>query len=513
MNDNSISWSIYDPNNPKSNRSDTHIIMLLIIRVIDYLFGLFNWLTSFIPKIVTPFGYCFDHNNNNHIKRITNSFSGDFFELVDLGIFRYLLNLARIHRTKPYVKFRLCTKKFILILDTELTKLILKSKIVKRGLAYEKLTTFFGYGIFTSWDQDRWQHQKNIGLVLLHGLSLKSMSFDMYKITCSDANRYCSMESIDAVLMTSQIGLYIFCDCVLGVDVRDIGEDLAPKINEILAHINGALEPFDIPFTSTTNRYNSNVKFVHNWMSTVLDRVKKSAYRNIFIDELLKLDSKQQIELMISMVLGGHETSGRVIFDVLYEINKNRAYFYRIRKEADKHFAKRDNMDHDDVFYSGNFDFLRAILMESLRMYPPVWLLSRTPTSDLVTKFTTIKKDTIILLSPLIIQRQEELWPNAEVFDPDRFLSQPQSQPQPQSQSQSQPQPQLSDTFFPFALGNEKCPAEKFAIMEPMIIIAALVRNFDIEFVDRDIPTPRPMSAGTFRLFDQLYIRMRRRQH
>ena len=206
-------------------------------------------------------------------------------------------------------------------------------------------------------------------------------------------------------------------------------------------------------------------------MRIVLERVKHNlrcgAKSNLFIDNLLVMDPDQQIEIMISIVLGGHETSGRLILGALFEMMRNPIHIELVRAEIDTYntfkyntfdnntFELESKIDHGAIFNSGHFKYCHLLIKESLRLYPPVWLLSRTCDDDLVIDDLTIKANTMILLSPLIIQRLEKYWgSNAEVFDPLRFETDNNNN-------------DLSKIFFPFVVGREMCPEDKFAVMEP----------------------------------------------
>lgn len=503
----SISWSIDNKLNPSKSSANPHFITTIGLCIMDLIYriiiNIMNYIYSFI-MLMLGLG-----TNNSLISKpsIHNKypFSKDLNELMDKGIFRFILDRVENSKNSKYITFDLCNVPVFMPIDTGIARTILYSEHAKRGRAYDKLTEFFGYGIFTSRIYDRWKNQKNITVTLLHGKTLKSISNEMYDNFVIDITKYYNKSGgapVDLVLMLSQIGLFAFCDSALGVDVRDIADELPPRINRMLAYINGGLEPFSIPFTEAYNNSKSDSKFIHEWMLTVVERMKNNInvndnfQTNIFIDEIMKIDKKQQVELMISMVLGGHETTARLALGALYEIIKNKKYITRIREEIQNYKSENNKtITYDSIFSSGKFKYLHMIIQESLRLYPPVWLLSRSLTNNLdVGDNIIIKKDTMILLSPLIMQRQTSLWgDNAEVFYPERFSE------------------KLPD-FFPFIVGKEKCPADKFAVMEAMMMIIAFFDNFDMELVDEN-QLPDPTSAGTFRLFTKLNVILTKRQN
>ena len=481
-----FSWSTNDKENPPQRKTKVNQIISFILFLFDFIW--YNTIT-YVKRLFWPWIF------SKNIPYDEKQFSGDFNELANKGILRFILD--KVLETTPnqsHVTFRLVNVKMFIPLDIQLTREILMSPCVQRGKLYDGLVKFFGYGIFTSRIHDRWRQQKHTALMLLHGKTLKNISNGMYNNFVTDIHTYYDKSNdqpIDLVLLLSRIGLFAFCDSVLGVDVRDIGDDLAPRINRVLNHINSAIEPITIPFGETYNNVMNDIKFIHNWMLTVIGRIDRNHINNAFVAEVFEIkDKDQQVELMISMVLGGHETTARLMLGSFYELMRHPRYIDEIRNETNNYIGEfGEPLNCDSVLSSKKFHRLHTIIKESLRLFPPVWLLSRTPTKDIVLPCQNllIEKDTQILISPLILQRQESQWgKNANEFYPERFDN------------------KIPD-FFPFVIGNEKCPADKFAVMEPMILIAGFFKYFDIRMANPN-QIPEPMSGGTFRLFKELYV-------
>lgn len=482
-----FSWSVNDKHNPPPLKTKINIIMVYFLWAIDIIW---NHTYELIKRILWPLIF------TKNIPYDNEQFSGDFNALANKGILRFILDKTyEAEPNKTHITFRLVNVNMFMPLDIKLTREILQSPDVRRGKLYDGLVKFFGYGIFTSRIPERWKQQKYISIKLLHGKYLKNMSMGMYNKFVSDINKYyikANDKPIDLVLLLSRIGLFAFCDSVLGVDVRDIGDELAPAINRVLNYINSAIEPFVIPFDESYNNIMKDIKFIHNWMLTVVDRIdRNNVLDNPFVEEILKIeDKKQQVELMISMVLGGHETTGRLMLGTFYELMRHPQYQDQIRNETELYISEfGEPLNYESVMMSDRFHRLHTIIKESLRLFPPVWLLSRSPTKDitLLNHNVLIKKDTQILISPLILQRQEAVWgKNANEFYPERFDN-------------------AIPDFFPFVIGNEKCPADKFAVMEPMLVIAAFFKYFNVRLMN-PMQIPNPISGGTFRLFRELFV-------
>jgi cytochrome P450 len=149
-------------------------------------------------------------------------------------------------------------------------------------------------------------------------------------------------------------------------------------------------------------------------------------------------------------------------------------------------------------------------IFESLRLYPPVWVLARTPSEDItVTQEKEgksyswlIHQGTEIFISPLILQRQKSVWgEDAEVFKPERMKL---------AKGFFKLDSEIEKIFYPFVDGAYKCPGREFAKLESMLAIAGLLRNFDIKLKNQD-QLPDPISGGTFRLFSKLSVKITKR--
>ncbi|MEO1336525.1 MAG: cytochrome P450, partial [Myxococcota bacterium] len=121
------------------------------------------------------------------------------------------------------------------------------------------------------------------------------------------------------------------------------------------------------------------------------------------------------------------------------------------------------------------------VFQESLRLYPPIWTIARQATEDDELGGLRIKAGTIVLISPFVIHRHPELWPDPERFDPDRFL------------------PHAVETrdrlaWMPFGAGPRVCVGGGFALQEARIITAMVSRRFRLRSLPQAAPPePEPL--------------------
>ena len=108
----------------------------------------------------------------------------------------------------------------------------------------------------------------------------------------------------------------------------------------------------------------------------------------------------------------------------------------------------------------------RAVINEAMRLYPPIWVISRRAVSDDQLSDFDVPADSLVCVSPWLIHREADLWPDPTEFKPRRFVD------------IESPDP---FTFLPFGGGPRLCIGRGFALMEAQLVLATLCRDVDFE--------------------------------
>ena len=117
---------------------------------------------------------------------------------------------------------------------------------------------------------------------------------------------------------------------------------------------------------------------------------------------------------------------------------------------------------------------LDAVVMEALRLFPPVWFQAREAREDIEVGGETIGKDDLVFVATALIQRSPELWPDPDRFDPDRFLA----------EDGTLRRPTHRYAYMPFGGGRHLCIGRHLALHELREAIRALVPRFRFDPVD-----------------------------
>jgi cytochrome P450 len=120
--------------------------------------------------------------------------------------------------------------------------------------------------------------------------------------------------------------------------------------------------------------------------------------------------------------------------------------------------------------------FCEAIMLEALRLYPPVWVFGREALTDVQLNGYTIKTGEELVVCAWLLHRDANIFPEPESFKPERWLGGARSK-----------LPRCS--YLPFSTGPRNCLGEHFAMMESILVLASVARNWQFrELPDRPDP-------------------------
>jgi cytochrome P450 len=132
---------------------------------------------------------------------------------------------------------------------------------------------------------------------------------------------------------------------------------------------------------------------------------------------------------------------------------------------------------------------------ESLRLYPPVWAVTRQAMVDDELDGFHIPAKSSVVLSPYVTHRHPQFWQQPEVFDIDRFTP---------DRAENRPK----GAYFPFIYGPHQCIGMEFAILEMCLVVATVVQRFEFDLLPEQ--TIRPTAALTLNPSGPVRIAIRR---
>ncbi len=114
--------------------------------------------------------------------------------------------------------------------------------------------------------------------------------------------------------------------------------------------------------------------------------------------------------------------------------------------------------------------YLRQLVDETMRLYPPLPLTLRTAAADDTVSGHRVPRGSVVAVMPWVVHRHRKLWADPDRFDPDRF-----------SPERAGARPRYS--YIPFGVGPHVCPGAALAINEILITVAILAARFRFRLV------------------------------
>lgn len=175
------------------------------------------------------------------------------------------------------------------------------------------------------------------------------------------------------------------------------------------------------------------------------------------------------------LLLGGYESSATTLCWSLLLVDHHDAVRRRLLDELRAAVGDRLPTPADVP----RLPYAARVLSESLRLYPPPWLMPRTAAADdELPSGLRLRAGTQLFLSPYRTHRDPRFFPDPLRFDPERFAGAP---------------PWPAGAYFPFGLGARRCVGESVARAQLVLILVTLTRRWRFAPVKSAFPAPRPL--------------------
>lgn len=193
---------------------------------------------------------------------------------------------------------------------------------------------------------------------------------------------------------------------------------------------------------------------------------------------------EQLVDEVATMILAGHETTATALFWALYLL--------ALDPDTQEEVASETRGEHlDSMADIDRQKFTRAVIEETMRLYPPAFLIARAAREKDNAAGVAIGKGDIIMIAPWLLHRHEKLWDQPNAFIPKRFMS-----------------TEAPDRFayLPFGAGPRVCVGAPFAQAESVLALARLIGAFRVELADTDpviphgVVTTQPGHSPMFRI-------------
>ncbi|GAA1010992.1 cytochrome P450 [Acrocarpospora pleiomorpha] len=189
-----------------------------------------------------------------------------------------------------------------------------------------------------------------------------------------------------------------------------------------------------------------------------------------------KVGRQRMTDELITLLLAGHETTASTLGWTFYLLDRHPEVAERLHAEAVEVLGDRPPV-YEDLH---RLRYTSMVIEEAMRLYPPVWILTRQALADDEVGGYHVPAGSDVLVCPYTMHRHPEFWNEPEKFDPQRF--------DPGVQSG---RPRYA--YIPFGAGPRFCVGNNLGMMEAAFVTALVARDLRLTRVPGYEAVPEPM--------------------
>lgn len=361
--------------------------------------------------------------------------------------------------------------------------LVTQNKSFVKGSSYKELKHFLKDGLLTS-EGDTWFKQRRLAQPSFYKKTVESFFGIMVKYTKRTIQKWNRELSFEALPEMNNLTLAAIGEAVFNKDLTgesgSIGSNLAFMIEETNTRMWNIVNwPIWFP-TKNNNKFNKGIETIDKVVFDLIQERREGGERQSDFTQMLmdaedadtgeRMNNQEVRDELMTIFVAGHETTALALSWSLYQIAKHPEVEAKIKDELEAVLGNEE-LSVGNVW---KLPYVRAVLDEVMRMYPPAWVIGRVAKEDVNLGDAVLKKGQDILISPYAVHHSERIWEDPQKFNPDRFLG-------------DQKKEMHKYAYFPFGGGPRICIGEQFAMMEMIIAIALIYKNGSPKLVDKEV--------------------------
>jgi len=382
-------------------------------------------------------------------------------------------------------RFTVRGRSVFLVTDPAGTKRVLQDNADNYGRktrSVEALRETLGNGLLTTTGPAWWRNRR-LAQPSFHKQRLASFAGSMASSAAEFVERLAGPGAagtpFDVVPEFSRLTLRILGQCLFERDLTDQADAVGGALQVVLHHtIEKLAALFPLPGVIPTPknlRFRAALRALDRVvLSLIAERRRDGADRGDLLSMLLAardeetgegLSDAQLRDEVMTLLLAGHETTAMALSWTFYLLSLHPGPRRALEQELDATLpGGAPGLD-----LLPQLRYTRMVLDESLRLYPPAWVITRSADGDDEIGGFAIPAGSRVLLSPYVTQHDPALWDDPEGFDPERFA--------PSEANDARPR----YAYYPFGGGPHLCIGAGFAIMEATIILATVARRLRLD--------------------------------
>ncbi|PYZ97588.1 cytochrome P450 [Alteribacter lacisalsi] len=395
----------------------------------------------------------------------------------------------------PLASFRLGPfQRFHLVNDPHLISTVFadKEKRLVKSRDIQTLKSIVGEGLLTSEKAFHLKQRRMIQPAFRH-THIAKYGEEMTAVTKQIIRNWEGKSELNIADEMMDITLAIIAKTMFSMDFEEGSRKIGKPMESIMKlGIRRMRNPFSLPLwipVRDNRRLKGAVQELDRVIYRIIEKRKQSGdnYEDL-LGILMQaseggkgLTDRQLRDELMTIFLAGHETTANLLTWTLYLLGQHPEEQKKIHMELDNVTGKGGVK----AAHFMNFSCVKNAVWESMRLYPPAYVVGRQAETDLELGGYRIKKGETLLLSQYVMHRNASFFTEPDLFKPDRFKD---------DFMKSLP----SGTYFPFGGGARICIGNHFSLMEAVLVLAVILKQYRVAISD-NCPAVKPQPLITLR--------------
>ncbi|HEY2826840.1 MAG TPA: cytochrome P450 [Pirellulales bacterium] len=366
--------------------------------------------------------------------------------------------------------------------------LVTENRNFRKSYVFELLRPMLGNGLLNN-EGESWLRQRRLMQPAFNKASVNNYAGTIVANTQQLLNNWTNGRRTDLHHEMSRLTLAIVGRALMDMDLSDVS-------NEVSAPLESAMRDFSHRFESAWNppiwvptprnrRAKRNVRQLDAVVNRIIhERRKEGRDHGDLLSKLIAardevdqtgMTDRQLRDEVMTLFLAGHETTANALVWTWYLL--------ALHPEIERHMLGEIFAVVGDRWPNlsdvPNLVYTDAVIKESMRLFPPAFAFSRRVLTDTTIGGYHIPAGSAVLMSQWVIHRDARWFNQPERFMPERWLTEPPANRPPYA-------------YFPFGGGPRVCIGNTFAMLELVLVLAAIAPRFRFELIEPDKVRPWP---------------------
>jgi cytochrome P450 len=420
------------------------------------------------PKGLPILGLALDVRNDalGTLQRLARQY-GDIVSMPVLAMNRILLNRP------DYIQQ-------LLVLD--------HAKLHKSTLTKLVVGPLLGQGLLIS-EGDFWRRQRRLAQPAFHRSRTNEYSPVMVDCALERMRHWQAGETRNIAEEMMKLTLEVAVRTLFGTSLAGDSDSIGKAMTFLMRYyLRRGRSPWRVPAswpTPANRRARREVEYMDSLIYGIIsDRKKDTQPRNDLLSLLMaamhedgsQMSERQVRDESMTLFVAGHETTALSLAWTWYLLGENSAAEARLHEELRSTLAGRPA----EVSDLEKLPYLNAVIHESLRLYPPAFVMARMNVETVTVGGYEIPPRSTLLASQWVMHRDPRFYDQPERFMPERWLD-------------GLEQRLLPGAYFPFGDGPRRCIGQGFAHLETALVIAAIAQKFRFRLTKGFPVVPEPL--------------------